>query len=86
MAGREIVPYGVNLNKKPNALALSVILPREMAPVPSNQSYFAQAIHRPSTAAASTSSRQATSTRRAEADQHPKGDQPPSSKGERDAD
>ena len=27
MASREIVPYGVDLNKKPDVLALSVVLP-----------------------------------------------------------
>ena len=49
MADREIVPYGVDLNKKPDALVLSIIPPREIAPVPS-QSYFAQTIHRPAIA------------------------------------
>jgi len=42
MAGREIVPYGVE-----EAIPLSIIPPREVAPVPSNQSYFAQAIRHP---------------------------------------
>jgi len=41
MAEKEIVLYGVE-----DAIPLSVILPRDMALVPSNQSYFAQAIHR----------------------------------------
>jgi hypothetical protein len=39
MASREIVPYGVE-----EAIPLSITLLREVAPVPSNQSYFAQAI------------------------------------------
>ena len=46
MAKREIVPFGVDLNKKPEeALVLSVVPPREIALVPPNQSNFAQAIH-----------------------------------------
>ena len=44
MAGREIVPYGVDLNKKSDTLALSIVPLQEIAPV-SSQSYFAQAIH-----------------------------------------
>jgi len=40
MAGREIVPYGVE-----EAILLSIILPREVDPIPSNLSYFSQAIH-----------------------------------------
>jgi hypothetical protein len=47
MAVREIIPFEFDLNKNPNALALSVIPPWDMALVSSNQSYFAQAIHRP---------------------------------------
>jgi len=47
MAGREIVPFEFDLNKKPDALALSVIPPKEIAPIRSIQSYYAQAIHRP---------------------------------------
>ena len=48
MAEREIVPFGVDLNKKPEeALALSVVPTREIALVPSNQSYFAQVVCRP---------------------------------------
>ena len=45
MANKEIVPYGFDLNKKPDALALSVV-PLEITPICSSQSYFAQAIHR----------------------------------------
>jgi hypothetical protein len=47
MADNEIVPFGFDLNKKPNALVLSVVPPKEIAPVHQSQSYFAQAIHRP---------------------------------------
>ena len=39
MAGREIIPYRVE-----EAIPLSIIPPREVAPIPSNQFYFAQAI------------------------------------------
>ena len=42
MVDRAIVPYGVE-----EAIPLSIIPPREVAPVPSNQSYFTQAIHHP---------------------------------------
>ena len=42
MAGREIVPYGVD-----EPIPLSIIPPREVAPIPSNQSYFTQAIRHP---------------------------------------
>ena len=45
MANKEIVPYGFDLNKKPDALALSVV-PPTITPICSSQSYFAQAIHR----------------------------------------
>ena len=52
MIGKHIVPYGVDLIKKPKeALALSVIPPQEIDPVPPkithDQSNYAQAIHRP---------------------------------------
>ena len=47
MAGREIVPFGFDLNKKPNALALSIVPPKEIASIHQSQSYFTQAIHRP---------------------------------------
>jgi hypothetical protein len=52
MAEKQIVPYGVDHNKKSKeALALRVIPPREIAPVPPrithDQSYYAQAIHHP---------------------------------------
>ena len=46
MANKLIVPYGFDLNKKPDALALSVV-PPEITPIHSSQSYFAQAIHHP---------------------------------------
>ena len=46
MANKLIVPYSFDLNKKPDALALSVV-PPEITPIRSSQSYFAQAIHRP---------------------------------------
>jgi hypothetical protein len=36
MAGKEIIPYGFDLNKKPNTMALSIVLPREIAPVHPN--------------------------------------------------
>ena len=41
MVERDIVPYGVD-----EPIPLSIIPPREVAPVPSNKSYFAQAIRR----------------------------------------
>jgi hypothetical protein len=48
MANKQIIPYGADLNKKPEeALALSVVPLRGIAPVSLNQSYFAQAIHHP---------------------------------------
>ena len=47
MAGREIVPFGFDLNKKPDALVLSVVILKEMALVHQSQSYFTQAIHHP---------------------------------------
>jgi len=43
MANKEIVPYGFDLSKKPDALVLTAI-PPEVTPIHSNQSYFAQAI------------------------------------------
>ena len=46
MASREIIPYGADLSKKPDALTLTAI-PLEVIPICSNQSYDAQAIHRP---------------------------------------
>ena len=46
MANKEIVPYGFDPSKKPDALALTVI-PPEVTPICSSQSYFAQAIHHP---------------------------------------
>jgi hypothetical protein len=45
MANKEIVPYGFDLSKKPDALALTVV-PLEVTPIRSSQSYFAQAIYR----------------------------------------
>jgi hypothetical protein len=47
MADREIVPYRADLSKKPDALALSVVLPCEVAPIRSSQSYYAQAVRQP---------------------------------------
>ena len=47
MAGREIVLFGFDLNKKPDALALSVVPPKEIAPVRQSQSFFSQNVHRP---------------------------------------
>jgi hypothetical protein len=46
MANKEIVPYGFDLSKKPDALALTVV-PLEVTPIHSSQSYFARAIYRP---------------------------------------
>ena len=46
MANKQIVPYGFDLNKKPDVLVLSVI-PLEITPICSSQSYFTQAIHHP---------------------------------------
>ena len=45
MANKEIVPYGFDPSKKPDALALTVI-PLEVTPIRSSQSYFTQAIRR----------------------------------------
>ena len=47
MAGKEIIPFSFDRNKKPDAMALSIVLPREIAPIHPNQSYYAQAIHHP---------------------------------------
>ena len=46
MANKEIVPYGFDLSKKLDALALTVI-PLEVTPICSRQSYFTHAIRRP---------------------------------------
>jgi hypothetical protein len=43
MANKKIIPYGADLNKKPDALELTVI-PLEITPIHSSKSYFAQAI------------------------------------------
>ena len=44
MANKEIVPYGFDFSKKSDALALSIV-PPEVTPILSSQSYLAQAIH-----------------------------------------
>ena len=46
MADKQIIPYGADLNKKPDALVLTTIPPK-VTPICSNQSYYAQAILRP---------------------------------------
>jgi hypothetical protein len=46
MANKEIIPYGFDLSKKPDALVLTVIPPK-VTPIHSSQSYFAQAICHP---------------------------------------
>ena len=46
MANKQIIPYSFDLNKKPDVLALSVV-PPEITPIRSSQSYYGQAIHRP---------------------------------------
>ena len=46
MADKQIIPFGADLNKKPDTLVLTVI-PPEVTPIFSNQSYYAQAIRRP---------------------------------------
>ena len=46
MADNQIITYGADLNKKPDALALTVV-PLEVTPICSNQSYYAQAVCRP---------------------------------------
>ena len=45
MANKEIVPYGFDPSKKPNAFAL-IVVPLEVTPICSSQSYFAHAIRR----------------------------------------
>ena len=45
MANKQIIPYDFDLNKKPDALALSVIPPK-ITTIHSSQSYFTQAIRR----------------------------------------
>ena len=45
MANKEIVPYGFDPSKKPNALVLTIV-PPEVTPIRSGQSYFTQAIYR----------------------------------------
>ena len=46
MADKQIIPFGADLNKKPDMLALTIV-PPEVTPICSNQSYYAQAIRRP---------------------------------------
>jgi hypothetical protein len=46
MAGKEFIPYEADLSKKPDELTLTTI-PLEVTPICSNQSYYAQAVHRP---------------------------------------
>ena len=46
MVNKQIIPFGADLNKKPDVLALTVV-PPEVTPICSNQSYYAQAIRRP---------------------------------------
>ena len=46
MANKEIVPYGFDLSKNPNTLALTIV-PPEVTPIHSSQSYYGQAIRRP---------------------------------------
>ena len=46
MADKQIIPYGADLNKKPDMLALTAV-PPEVTPICSNQSYYAQAIRHP---------------------------------------
>jgi hypothetical protein len=43
---KEIIPYGFDLSKKLDALALTVV-PSKVTPIHSSQSYFAQATHHP---------------------------------------
>ena len=45
MANKEIVPYGFDPSKKPDALAMTVVSPK-VTPICSSQSYFTQAIRR----------------------------------------
>jgi hypothetical protein len=44
MANKEIIPYSFDLSKNPDALALTVV-PVEVTPICSSQSYFTQAIY-----------------------------------------
>jgi hypothetical protein len=46
MANKEIVRYSFDLSKKPDTLAL-IVIPPEVTPIRSSQSYFAQAIRKP---------------------------------------
>jgi hypothetical protein len=46
MANKEIVPYGFDLSKNPDAMALTAV-PPEVTPICSSQSYYAQAICKP---------------------------------------
>ena len=46
MADKQIIPYGADLNKKPDTLVLTTI-PLEVTPIWSNQSYYAQAVLHP---------------------------------------
>jgi len=44
MADKQIIPFGADLNKKPDMLALTIV-PPEFTPICSNQSYYAQVVH-----------------------------------------
>ena len=46
MADKQIILYGADLNNKPDALALTIV-PPEVTPICSNQSYYTQVIRRP---------------------------------------
>ena len=46
MANKEIVPYGFDPSKKPDVLTLTVV-PPEVTPICSSQSYFTHAIRHP---------------------------------------
>ena len=46
MANKEIIPHGFDPSKKLNVLALTII-PLEVTPIRSSQSYFTQAIRHP---------------------------------------
>ena len=46
MADREIIPYGADLSKKLDALVL-IVVPLEVTPICSNQSYYTQAVRHP---------------------------------------
>ena len=41
MADKQIIPYGADLNKKPDTLALTIV-PPEDTPIHSRQYYFTQ--------------------------------------------